>query len=595
MTEPRDPGRALEALLWSSIGVALITEADLFAARAGLLVRSPLALLLPGLAAAVLVAIALAAGRDWDRRDRSAWGLALVLLVYIVALVVLDLVPPVARDELTYHLAMPKLFLREGRFQESPGIAYTYFPMLLELQFMPLLVHAGATAAKLLHLAYGVAAVAVVFHMLTWTVSRRAAALGATLLFTTPAVAILASRAYVDLAVLFYGAVAFFALSRWHQSDRLKWLILGALAAGCIVGVKYSGLMVVIFLTFGVFLLAAPAGSRAALRAAVIFAAVAAIPALPWLVKNWMQTGNPVFPFFGEVFGGSSFHDMARLDPLSRRRWQYGESWLEIALSPIRIFVTGREGDMRRFDGVFNPIYLLGFAAALRRDATRRDRVFALIAAVFLPAVFFSHDFAARYLVVILIPLVILAVETLVRLRRRASSYTVAALVAAALLFNFAHFSLYWREVDPLALLTGKRSHGEFLTRFVPEYPVVEFANAHLESTSLTYQVFLGDRSYYWETPFVYDQIYYASGLRLREALSAAQDGCDVARILRGAGITHLAASEGLLVRFLEENLAADERHRWVEFQARHLRPLFRQGGYGLYEVAAVRSRGDCS
>ncbi len=593
MTETQDRGAALEVLLWCSVAVALLTEADLFAARVGLLVGSPIALVIPGLAALVLVAVTLVGFRTWNHRDRIGWGLALVLLAYVAALVVLSLVPPVARDELTYHLAMPQLFSREGIFKESLGIAYSYFPMLLELQFMPLLAIGSATSTKLLHMLYGLASVALVFRMLTWSVGLRAAATGAVLLLTTPTVAILATRAYVDLAVLFYAAVAFFAVQRWHENDRLRWLILAGLAAGCVVGVKYSGLMVVAFMTLGVTLLAAPSGLKPALRSAVVFAGFAAIPALPWLVKNWMLTGNPVFPFFGEIFGGSSFHEMARLDPLSRRRWQYGESWLEIALSPIRIFITGKEGDMQRFDGVFNPLYLLGFAGALRREATRRDGVFALIAAIFLPAVFFSHDFAARYLVVILIPLTILTVEALARMQRQSGIPIVAALCVAALLFNVAHFALYWREVDPLALLNGTRTREEFIHRYVPEYPVVQYANANLGPTSLTYHVFLGDRSYYWETPFVYDQIYYASGVRLRAALGAA-DGCGVARTLRSEGVTHIAASEQLLVRFLKENLDEDERRSWIDFQASYLRPVFRQGGYGLYEVVAVSERGEC-
>ena len=61
--------------------------------------------------------------------------LASFLLAVIVAIVLLGAVPPVSRDALTHHLAVPKLYLSHGGIYEIPSIAFSYYPMNLDLLY----------------------------------------------------------------------------------------------------------------------------------------------------------------------------------------------------------------------------------------------------------------------------------------------------------------------------------------------------------------------------------------------------------------------------------------------------------------------------
>ena len=38
-------------------------------------------------------------------------------------------VPPVSRDELTHHLAVPKLYIAHGGIYEIPNVIFSYYPM----------------------------------------------------------------------------------------------------------------------------------------------------------------------------------------------------------------------------------------------------------------------------------------------------------------------------------------------------------------------------------------------------------------------------------------------------------------------------------
>jgi hypothetical protein len=88
---------------------------------------------------------------------------------------------------------------------------------------------------------------------------------------------------------------------------------------------------------------------------------MALLPLLPWLVKNAIDTGNPLFPLFSSVVGGRSLPRAPQVDVFTYRQALYGESWLDILLVPLRVFATGRDANPAQFDGVLNPIWLLGF------------------------------------------------------------------------------------------------------------------------------------------------------------------------------------------------------------------------------------------
>ena len=78
-------------------------------------------------------------------------------------------------------------------------------------------------------------------------------------------------------------------------NSRLLWL--SALAAGAAVATKWTAVAVVL-LPLAIFL----AGTAKSFRALPVFCLLAAIPVLPWLVKNWLLMANPTYPLFDGIF-----------------------------------------------------------------------------------------------------------------------------------------------------------------------------------------------------------------------------------------------------------------------------------------------------
>jgi len=572
----------LRVTLWVAVAVGLLGEAYLPLGRAGFCVRSALGLLWPALAAGGLMVVVVRGVRALTPRSRASWLVLIVVFCWVGAVTILNLTPPIARDELTHHLAMPALYVAAGRVIEVPFADQSYYPMALEMLYTPLVARGWEIVPKLLHAAFGLAACALVAEYLAARGNAVVALLTAALLFTTPTVSILAASAYVDLGLLFFSAAAVIGLLRWSETERREYFVAAALAAGCSAAVKYNGLVLVIVLGLGVLWLMRNRSTVAALGSAVAFVALSLVPLIPWLVKNAAQTGNPIFPLFNGLIGGRPLPQMPSIDLFTKRQVLYGETLFEIVLAPIRVFITGHEGDPARFDGVFNPIYLLGFATALRPGATDRQRWFAGIAALLLAMVFLLNTFRSRYGVAVLVPLALVLAEVLEHGLGRWRRVALAG-IAAALAFNGWHLVSFWMHIDPLSYLTGRESRSAFIARFVPEYPLVEFANTKLPKDTRVDLEFLGSRGYYWQRPYRYDA--YFSGTTLRDTIRGAASGDEVAAGLRRAGITHIAAADGLLFRFLGDNLSEIEYKRWEDFGRDHLRRLYGERGFGLYEI----------
>ncbi len=584
MTDLQDRSRQLDLALWGGGAVGLAGSIYFLLAWNGFGVTSAAGLIWPGTVALILIGIAgLAIARAV--RERSSGRLIAACGAFAVLLFILNLVPPVARDELTHHLALPELFLSSGRAIVLPFAEQSYFPMQLTLLYTPFLAQGWESVPKDLHLMFGVASVSILFLYLCTQVSAGVAAFVALLLITTPTFATLASSAYVDLGLLFFTTVSLVALLRWSATDKTGLLALAGFAAGCAGSVKYNGYLTIPLMLIGTITLAPKRDRWSIFRNVLIFGVAAVLPLAPWMLRNYLDTGNPVFPLLRGTLGGPPRPDSPAIDIFTKRRFLYDESWLEVMTTPFRAFVTGRFGDPARFDGAFNPLLLLGFLGVALGRRNEKTRFLWLFSLAILVMVFFLTTFRSRYAIAALAALAILTAELIDRWRTTLPSARVLlpTLGAAALAFNLWHFTDYWITMSPGSYLSGSESRSDYITRFVPEYPLSVYANETLAPDAVVYLAFLGQRGYYWRRRYTYD--YYYSGTSLRDAVRFAGNSEDVSAALRGQGISHIAASAPLLGRYLNEDLTETEMARWQRFAGQHLRLIHTHGSFGLYEI----------
>jgi len=547
------------------------------------------------------------------------FGLILALVSLVCALCLLAWVPPVSRDALTHHLAVPQLYIHNGGMVELPTIGFSYFPMNLDLLYLIPLYFGNDILPKFIHLAFGLLTAIFIFRYLKKRLNANYGLLGALVFLSIPVVVKLSITVYVDLGLVFFTTVALIYLFKWHQAPySKKHLMISAVFCGLALGTKYNGLVTLALLTLFVpfiCLKSKPASGVSQLKATgsmVAYFVVALLIFSPWMIRNLIWTGNPVFPLYRNVFSTDravpskvlSGDLQAEIDKRTKdwshfavRRIIYKESWNEIALIPIRIFFQGKDNDPKYFDGKLNPFLLILpiFAFYPRRQANStvhfEKKVLLTFTVLFILFAFFKTSIRIRYVAPVIPALVILSVygtQNLITFfqgsRKPTAGRVGTALVAAAVVFLLGLNAIYIHEqfqtVDPLSYLSGKVGRDEYIGRYRPEFPVMQYANRYLAKSDKIMGLFLGNRRYYCDR-----QLVFGENLLTRAVILASSKE-DIQNALIDKGFTHIIVHLDLLRQW---SSALNEREKRVnaDFFNTCLTALNRNGAYVLFAINA--------
>jgi 4-amino-4-deoxy-L-arabinose transferase-like glycosyltransferase len=523
---------------------------------------------------------------------RALWSGSLLLLV---ATLLLCALPPTARDELTHHLNIPRLYVRAGRIIQVPMAPYSYYPMLLDMFFTPWVVWGYDSVPKVIHALFGFLTGLLLYAYLARRINAVYGLLGFFAWISIPCIFRLSQWAYVDLGLVFYTTSALLCLLRWDEGRQDRaWLGIAGLAAGFAFATKPNGLIAVLLL-FAIFawrLARSPNSKRGTILAELaMFSAAIALPCLPWLVKNYYQTGNPFFPLLGSFFSahGAAASAPALYVPLGvfdKRELLYSESLFQIIALPFRLFFFGEDDNPQYFDGVLSPMLVLFLPWALSNRWRGEKLCFLAFATLFLFYAIFSVDLRARYVLPIVPPLIVLFTYAVFNIQTRIDYppllYGFVFLLAS---YHGYYAYRYFQAAVPLAYLRGHESRAVYLERALPDYTTFQFINHQLPTSAKIYLLFVGRRGYYCERDYFHD----AGELPalLQASIASASKPVQIEQTLKRFGITHLMVRTDLLARYLVENLSPAQIALWNEFAQNRLSLNFHDRGYALYRLDA--------
>ena len=551
----------------------------------------------------------------------AGFVLVSAMAVLILCIGILSWVPPVSKDALVHHLAIPKLYLEHGGIYEIPTMPYSYYPMNLNLLYMVPLWLGSDIAAKLIHFCFALLTAYLLFRYLRRRLSTVYGLFGGLLFLSLPIIVKLSITVYVDLGVIFFSTLALLLLLMWAEHGfRMKYLILAGVACGLAMGTKYTGLA--LFAVLGLlvpFLSARDSKVRGSLllrpvALGALFLLIALVVFSPWMLRNYLWKSNPVHPLYGSLFkkqetvhrpplssqAGHKIASAGKVGFFTYRKVIYGESWWETALLPLRIFFQGKDGNPRYFDGVLNPFLLiLAIFAFYPRakdppDWFREMKVFLLYSIVVFLFTFFTSALRIRYISPIIPPLVILSTfglrnlfETAGRLKGTAMGRAVHGFallsVVCALVINAQYMVGQFQKVNPLGYISGEVSREEYISRYRREFPALQYVNRNLPPDSKILFLFLGKRGYYCDREYIPDT--EGQVRSLYNMLREAKDPKDIETRLRRKGITHVLADLNIFDRWLHDLLDDTPQGHAREFFKKRLTPLYFRNGVGLYAL----------
>ncbi len=205
----------------------------------------------------------------------------------------LALAPPHKFDALVYHLTLPLYYLKTGRIVYWPGNIFWGQPQVGHLSYLLAMRFGGTLAATAFGWLVGLVALLGLWGCVARPLGPRVAWVAVAALLGGYSLAASLAWGYVDWHTVLFGWAALAALLFWLEERKPKGLLLAGALAGFAVGVKY---------TAGVVLLGGAAlilMERRVHRWADLlrYLAAAALAVFPYLLKNFLATGNPLYPF----------------------------------------------------------------------------------------------------------------------------------------------------------------------------------------------------------------------------------------------------------------------------------------------------------
>lgn len=547
--------------------------------------------------------------KRWNNKTVTAL-LYIIISVFVIIELFFNLTPPISRDALIHHLAIPKLWLMHGGFYEIPWANFSYYPMNIDLLYLIPLYFNNDLIPKFIHFAFGFGIGLLVYRYLKNRFGGNWGLLGFLIFFSTPVVVRLSTTAYVDLGMVFFTTASILAWIKWQDDNYkyTKWFILSAVCMGLAAGSKYNALIAWFFLNLMVVFYYSRDTQKGlqAVKYGVVFFLVTFLVVSPWFIKNYIQTGNPIYPLLNNIFqffhhtGSAGGGVAATADSnwassiFQRRELMFGESFWETLFIPLRIFFQGKDSSSQFFDGVLNPILIVMLPFAfLKKDYGRDKTFFLLFSAFFLLMACFLTIIRIRYILPIIPFMAILSVMGIRNLIewtsklsapvRRTGITVIFSVIIILIVFNFLYLKDYFYTVKPARYVFHQETRDEFLARNTGSYPAVKYINENLSDDSRIYFIFLGRRGYYLDRPYYYDSSF---GMKtITGMVKASKDRHDFQAYLKSLNCTHILMRTGLFNKYLRDNFSEEIIARFLRVAKGYWKPVYVSNGYAVMEI----------
>lgn len=498
--------------------------------------------------------------------------------------------PPLNYDTLSYHLAVPKLFMDAGGIRFIPENVYSNFPMNMEFLFLLGMLLRDDSLARLFHFAAGALSCLAVYSFAAKHFTQKAALTASAAFYTAPFVGLLSGWAFNELLLSLYTLLSIFCFCEWAKNSRTEDLAVCSVFCGLAVGTKYTA-----FLFLLPFLLAAAAvkvridggNARKILRTAAMAGAISLLVTLPWLIKNAVYTHNPVYPFLHGFFNSIAPHPAVGSFDTARFMQQHAPS--SVSPGHIRQLLAGTLMSLQTgpFFAAFLPFLLLP-KALVKMQAWIPLVYFASYLALW---IFFTHQ-DPRFLIpaigCLAVPVSSAACSASLKSGRLGS--LIRASIVAVLLSNAAWMLFYMARQDIWKAAFGVYGREKFLAESgLYQYPAFSFINEKLPAGARL--LFIGENQTYYVDREVISNSPFDTSLVV-ETVNASGDEEEIRERLLEMGITHILFNASEVKRTAE----AYDAFRWagpakerlfVRFLSgeNRLRKLFSERGVVIWEL----------
>lgn len=518
---------------------------------------------------------------------------ALLLLIPAAMTFAVLSTPPVMYDVLHYHLAFPEQWLLAGSFVEFPRESFSYYSSAHGMLYSYALAGVGPWGANAINWWMGIMAT-----LSAGELGRRLGGSGATAwaaasFLLTPVVLEISGYATADLSVAAWaGGTLLVFLRKDCSIPSSRAFLLGGIIAGSAAAAKYLALGTLFpplaLLLLILFLRESLNWKSSLLRLGLLGLGVLIVLG-PWLGRNVQWTGNPVYPYFHEVFGGKA-SSLGFGQEIKRN--------LDLPPSPTKALLLSAFAFIRRsfhprVEGGFlgyHWLILLIAAIGLKLKSRMKWPLWLFFIGACVSWGFFVQY--ARFLLPALVAGAALTGTAAASLMEDLGGITRTA-VLALLLFLFAWNSSVLASpffFERLSVAAGQLSDIDFREHWDDRTPALNFIRQQLPQSAGI--LLIGEvRGFGFQRRIFVDGPYHQPLLvGLARTLHSASA---LANRLQTEGITHVFINSAEMTRLAAQREVPDywtpaspeERRVIRAFLSQYLDPLFMQSGLSVYRL----------
>lgn len=470
-------------------------------------------------------------------------------------------------DVLVYHLGIPNLYLQHQGFIAAPQFFFANTSIYYEISLIPA-VFAGDMVPQLLHFLLGVVLIFFLIDLATRLFQLKNRFILLLLLISMPITVFLLSTVKNDLLS------AFFILAgiKYYLDNKIK---RSALCWGFSIGIKYFNILpLAIFLS-----LAFLKEKKINFKVIIVFGIIITAVLLPLFIKNYVFTGNPIFPFLGGYFPQvNPYFDASRFAAMKTDVGRMIHSLADLVKLPytLSFYEMGSGGLIGAQFLIFLPFIII----TIKRRENEKLRLLPFALLFLLVGCYFTAQARFMYAAFVLLAIfTVMVYESLDAPGLKIMKYLFFLIIGLNLVTTFGYQERIYRAHY---LYSGKSaSINEYLAVVFPSYPAIAYVNKNTPADSNI--LLVGEaRNYYLKRPY-----YVSSGIDysiLKKYLSAGPAFQDFIAALKKDQIRYIIYNAKEFNRLLEgyQCLTQEEAARSGDFLNR-LNPVFKDRNGELY------------
>lgn len=476
---------------------------------------------------------------------RVALNFESFLFVVLILLIVLNflITPtiPFGLDVLAHYLAVPKIYILHHAISDIPYLNNSDFPMLIHMLFLVGMLIKSYWLAKLVAYSVGILLTLAIYSFCKRYFNKKIALLASVIFYSLPTIIQGAQVPRADIALAFYSFLAVYAFINYSCLLKKGWLVLSAIFIGLSASAKLNGIFNVFIFSLFIFVMVKhKQGMRKAIFLVGSFVLISIIIVSPWYIKSYTYTGNPIYPYAYDYFGGEYYSkELAEEGTEVFEDYGTGKGLLSYILLPWNM--TMQELKFGSLLGI-GPIFLLFIPPLF---LFKRDREYGLIVDLlliswlFITMWFLLVSHALRHILVVLALLSVIAAYTIHRILKHKYLKTLTIFILIFMfLFNFA----LWKGArgDELAPALGLETTEEFTSKLKTHsnYEASQYINKNLPNSKIL--LFREYRGYYLDVEYVNGFPTWHTYINYM----GFEDEEDLYKRLKEIGITHIMINE---------------------------------------------------